>query len=256
MKSPLFRQEALDHQSRRSFGDVMVMTPVASSALVGLLATLASATLLWLTTLHYEHRVSVPGYLVPVGGLARLQAPASGQVFQVHVADGDKVRVGQVLLEISEHADRSSGLALVPAPRAGGVTLLRKTAGQPVTRGEFLLALLPEPPELQGELLVPTHAIARIRIGDTVRLRFRAFSSERFGTFEATVSAIADAALMPSAVDALPIEEPVFPVKVALQDQQVGAAGLSDGLKAGMLLDADIALERRSLVESLGLGGR
>ncbi len=255
MKSPLFRQEALDHQGRRSFGQVIVSRPLASSALVGFLILLAIAAVCLLATLHYDRRASVPGHLVAGGGISRVQTPITGTVSRLVVSSGDTVSKGQPLIEISPQSGAVSLDTVLTAPRPGRVSLLRASLGQEVTSGDLILAILPDPVTLEAELLVPTRLIRLIEIGDAVTLRYHAYPYRQFGTYGATISEIAEVPLLASELTgAASSDEAVFPVTVALQSQQVGTAENRRRLRVGLLLDADIAVERRSLLASLRLG--
>lgn len=255
MKSPLFRQEALDHQGRRSFGQVIFSRPLASSALVGFLLLVALAVVSLLATLHYDRRESVSGHLVASGGITRVQAPATGAISQLAVSSGDMVAKGQTLFEMSPESGQASPNTVVTAPRPGRVSLLRVSPSQEVKSGDLILAILPDPTALEAELLVPTRLIRLIEIGDPVTLRYRAFPHRQFGTHGATISKIAEAPLLPSELTGpFSSDEAVFPVTVALHSQEVSLAGQRRHLRIGLLLDADIAVERRSLLASLRLG--
>lgn len=255
MKSPLFRQEALDHQGRRSFGQVIISRPLASSALVGFLILLAVAVVSLLATLHYDRRESVRGHLVAGGGMTRVQAPVSGMVSRLAVSSGDRVATGQTLFEISPQSGQASPNIVLTAPRPGRVSLTQASSGQEVKSGDLILAILPDPMVLEAELLVPTRLIRLIEIGEPVTLRYHAFPYRQFGTYGATISKIAEAPLLPSELKGpASSDEAVFPVTVALHSQHVGMAGHRHHLRAGLQLDADIAVERRSLLASLRLG--
>lgn len=62
---------------------------------VGLLATLA-----WLFLGHVDVVASAPGKIVPSGSVKIVQSAGTGVVRAIHVADGDRVRQGQVLVEL------------------------------------------------------------------------------------------------------------------------------------------------------------
>ena len=83
-------------------------------------------------------------------------------------------------------------------------------------------------------------------------LRFQAFPFQRFGSSHGVVKEIARTLISPGDAQ-LPValKEPAYRVTVALERQTVLAYGKDVPLQDGMLLEADIALDRRRLVEWL-----
>ena len=135
-----------------------------------------------------------------------------------------------------------------------------------VAAGQSLLSELPAGSMLQAQLLVPSRAIGFIEPGSRVVLRYQAFPYQKFGQQYGKVADISRSALSPSEVAAVLGQatrqaEPLYRVQVALDSQQVMAYGKAQSVKPGMALDADILMERRSLIEWLfeplyGLGHR
>lgn len=99
-------------------------------------------------------------------------------------------------------------------------------------------------------MLVSSRAIGFLTIGQPVRLRYSAFRFERFGHHRGEVSAISKTTINPLELPIL-IEsrEPRYRVTVKLNKQSVDAYGKSHPLVAGMLLDADIQIEKRKLYQ-------
>lgn len=140
----------------------------------------------------------------------------------------------------------------IKAPVAGRVTALQADAGQSVTPQRPVLAILPQDARLRAHLFVPTRAIGFVKAGQHVELQYQAFPHERFGIYDASVTSVADAILSPDELPApIKLKQPVYRVKAALKQQTVRAYGKSLPLDAGMLLDADIILEHRSLIDWL-----
>lgn len=106
---------------------------------------------------------------------------------------------------------------------------------------------------MEAELLVPSSAIGFIAPGDTVLLRYQAFPYEKFGLQQGRLSRISRSALSPGELGAsignVLQGESYYRVTVALKRQSVMAYGKPEMLKPGMLLQANIIGERRSLVE-------
>lgn len=81
-------------------------------------------------------------------------------------------------------------------------------------------------------------------------LRYGAFPYQRFGHYEGTVGSIAKTLLLPGDASLLlPLKEPAYLVTIELAEQSVQAYGKSFPLQAGMALDADVMLDRRTIVE-------
>ena len=103
----LFRQEVLKARQGSWLGDIAIASPLSRWALLALAATLGAAIVLFLVLGHYTRRESVVGQLVPSAGLLGVTAPGAGTVTRVLVRDGDRVKAGDVLLEISSNQDSS-----------------------------------------------------------------------------------------------------------------------------------------------------
>ncbi|MCC5887911.1 MAG: HlyD family efflux transporter periplasmic adaptor subunit [Gammaproteobacteria bacterium] len=100
--SALFRAEALKASRRRLWGDLLLTRPPGTGAwlVLLLLFLIAAAVLLWSGEFTRTERVR--GYLVPDGGVLVVEAPQSGMVHALQVAEGDRVVAGQALLEIRD----------------------------------------------------------------------------------------------------------------------------------------------------------
>ena len=138
------------------------------------------------------------------------------------------------------------------APRDGVVSTVLLKQGQMVSAGQPLLSILPSGSSLQVQLLVPSCAIGFIEPGNGVVLRYRAFPYQKFGQQFGRVEDISRSALSPTDIAALigqQSPEPLYRVLVQMDTQDVLAYGRREPIKPGMALDADILMERRSLLE-------
>jgi membrane fusion protein len=140
---------------------------------------------------------------------------------------------------------------VITAPISGIVATRAATQGQSVSAGASLVSMLPKDDPLRAELLVPTRAAGFVKPGQTVALRYQAFPFERFGHAVGTVKDVGSNVLAVGESGPLAPKEPVYRVVVTLPEQSVLAYGQAMNLRAGMLLDADIQLERRKLYEWL-----
>ena len=113
-----------------------------------------------------------------------------------------------------------------------------------------LVTVLPKGSGLHVELLVPTRAIGFVAKGQEVVLRYDAFPYERFGQYRGRISDIGrNVWTAGERVGPLAAREPVYRVDVALDRQSVAALGQEFPLRPGMLVNADLLLEKRTLLE-------
>ena len=167
-------------------------------------------------------------------------------------------------VRLAELEDRRSRLAreqneirqrwrfVLRAPAAGRVAALGVEAGESVRPGRTLLTLLAPDARMHAILLVPSRAAGFIEPGQQVRLRYAAFPHARFGSPGGRVVSVSRSILAPAQLEApARAEEPVYKVRVRPDEDGMRAYGRVLPLQAGMALEADIALERRRLVEWL-----
>jgi len=140
----------------------------------------------------------------------------------------------------------------ITAPIAGTVTSIQAAPGAAADPRRPLLAIIPAHNELQAELFVPTRAAGFIATGQRVWLRYSAFPYQQYGLYQGRVHTVARSILAPGELGApVSLQEPVYRVRVRLGSQQIHAYGQHFPLQPGMLLDADIVLRERSLVDWL-----
>jgi membrane fusion protein len=141
---------------------------------------------------------------------------------------------------------------LLRAPSDGTVSAVVAKAGQMVAAAQPILSVLPAGSRLQALLLVPSRAIGFVEPGSRVVLRYEAFPYQKFGQQYGCVTDISRSALSPAEIGALvgqQAREPLYRVQVDLDRQSVPAYGKVEPLKAGMALQANILMEKRSLIE-------
>jgi membrane fusion protein len=103
---------------------------------------------------------------------------------------------------------------------------------------------------LRAQLLVPTRASGFIGPGNDVVMRYDAFPFQRFGQYHGKVDMVsATIWTAGEKVGALVTREPVYRVDVKLDRQTVRAGGQEMPLRPGMILSADILLEKRTVFE-------
>ncbi len=178
---------------------------------------------------------------------ARLEEPT--------VALRARTQVEQVERQISELQESLTQLqsrteTVIRAPISGVVTNIAVNRGQSIAADARFATVLPRGSGLHVELLVPTRAIGFVKTGQEVILRYDAFPYERFGQYHGRITDIGrNVWSSGDRVGPLSVHEPVYRVDVALDRQKVSALGQEFSLRPGMLVNADLLLEKRTLFE-------
>ncbi|HJR12881.1 MAG TPA: HlyD family efflux transporter periplasmic adaptor subunit [Rhodanobacteraceae bacterium] len=158
---------------------------------------------------------------------------------------GQLAQLGAQLAE-----NEAEGGTVLRAPRAGIVSTFLVKVGQNVASGRPLLSILPQGSKLQAQLLVPSSAIGFVRAGTQVVLRYQAYPYQKFGQQYGQVVQVSRSALSPAEAATLlgqNVATPLYRVLVSLDRQTISAYGKAEALKPGMVLNADLLLDRRSL---------
>ncbi len=150
--------------------------------------------------------------------------------------------------ELAEHEARR--IIVITAPADGTVTAILAERGQSTQPQSALLSILPYGAMLEAQLLVPSRAIGFIAAHQQVAVRYQAFPYQRFGSYRGRITEVAKTLIVPNESQ-LPvaINEAVYRVTVALDAQSVSAYSRDIPLQVGMLLDADIWLDRRRIID-------
>jgi membrane fusion protein len=178
---------------------------------------------------------------------ARVELSASG-LKQANNTAAIERQISELEQQLTEADARRS--IILTAPAGGTVTTILAEAGQTANPNLPLLSILPVGAELQAHLLVPTRAAGFIKPDQQVSLRYQAFPYQRFGHHRGEVVEIGRTAIQPNE-SSLPVavQESVYRITVRLPQQLVQAYGQDMPLQAGMVLDADIHIDRRRLIE-------
>ena len=150
--------------------------------------------------------------------------------------------------ELTEYESRRQ--VVIVAPSNGVVTTILSVQGQNITPSTPLLSLMPMDAVLEAHLLIPSRSMGFIAPRQTVAVRYQAFPYQRFGSAKGRITEIAKTLITPNEVALpVPLQEPVYRVTVALEAQTVTAYGAEMPLQAGMVLDADIWVDQRRIIE-------
>ncbi len=164
-------------------------------------------------------------------------------------------QVDQIARQISEvqqtlATEDAKRETIIRAPITGTVTNIAISQGQSVTADALLATVLPKGSVLHVELLVPTRAIGFVTQGKEVVMRYEAFPFERFGQYRGVITDVSQTVWSAGEkIGPMMVKEPVYRVAVTLDQQTVSALGQTVPLRSGMLVNADILLEKRSLFE-------
>lgn len=247
----LFRSEAIDARRAPAYGEPLLASPIAHTlaavtAVVCLIAGIALVTLL-----EVPRRATVRGFIAPDLGVVRIHPPQATTLRMLAVTEGERVVVGQ-LLAVLAAPPGTHREPVLRAPVTGSVTMIAAQVGAAVSPNRPLLALLPEGATLEAHLLVPSRDAGLLRLGQQVVVRLDAFPYQRFGVQHGRVRSVAGSIQVPGEVEApVALDAPAYPVVVALDSGSVRAYSREWPLRPGLLLEADVILERLPLYQRL-----
>ena len=176
------------------------------------------------------------------------QANAQLSSVRVEAAQGVS-RIQEELQSLAAEQARLQGEQsyVINAPISGRVTALSIAEGRQAGVNLPMMVIVPDEAELSAELFAPTRAVGFVEKGKEARLLYDAFPYQRFGSFEGAITSISRTAVDPRDTEIpFPFEEPVYRIKVRLDQQTVEAFGEQTPLQAGMTLQANIILERQN----------
>ncbi|HEX8533380.1 MAG TPA: HlyD family efflux transporter periplasmic adaptor subunit [Allosphingosinicella sp.] len=138
------------------------------------------------------------------------------------------------------------------APVAGEVGDVSVQIGQRARPETSLVTIVPRGSQIEVWLYAPSRAVGFVRVGQEVRLQFDAFPYQKYGAGRGTVTAVSRVPIEASAIDpALEVREPVFRIRVRIDEVAPRVSGAESRLRPGMTLTANLVLERRRLWEVL-----
>lgn len=148
---------------------------------------------------------------------------------------------------VQEEARREN---VIRAPITGVLSNIAVARGETVAESAPLAMVVPRGSGLHAQLLVPTRAIGFVQPGQAVVLRYDAFPFQRFGQYRGEVERVSRTVWSPGErVGAMQVREPVYRVDVKLEAQYVMAGEQKLPLRSGMMVNADILQEKRSVWE-------
>ncbi|EAN8329677.1 HlyD family efflux transporter periplasmic adaptor subunit [Salmonella enterica] len=167
------------------------------------------------------------------------------------------IKNGQILSRINEmrstisqnSSDREN---IITSKSDGVVSSILFYRGQNVSIGETIISLLPSNSFFIAELFVPSNAMGFIKTGNKVVLRYQAYPYQKFGQQYGEIYQISRNILTPrelTSVTGSQIQSPFYRVLVKLEHQYVPVYDKKETLMSGMLINADILTDKRTLIE-------
>ena len=177
------------------------------------------------------------------------------QILQRRIAasqSGSQVAAQRAALAEQRAALVRTDQLTLTAPVAGEVGDVSVQVGQRARPETSLVTIVPRGSKIEVWLYAPSRAIGFVRIGQEVRLQFDAFPYQKYGAGKGTVTAVSRVPIEASAIDpALEVREPVFRIRVRIDEVAPRVSGAESRLRPGMTLTANLVLERRRLWEVL-----
>lgn len=136
------------------------------------------------------------------------------------------------------------------APKAGRVADIAAKLGVKVEPGVDLVSVVPNDRQLEVNLYAPTRSVGFVRPGQLARLQFDAFPFQKYGTKTGKVTWVSEVPTTPVGMSAQAADpEPMYRVRVALDDPAFETRKGRYDLKPGMTVSANLVLEDRHLWE-------
>ncbi|TQV84262.1 HlyD family efflux transporter periplasmic adaptor subunit [Exilibacterium tricleocarpae] len=138
---------------------------------------------------------------------------------------------------------------IINAPSSGTVASIFFLRGYFIETNKPLMTMLPLNSEIVAEIYIPSRSVAQVYTEQPINLRYAAFPYQTYGLYRGKIQSISKSLIEPfqAKVQEL-VTEPSYRAIVELEKQEVDGYGKSIRLQSGMLLNADIVGERRSLL--------
>lgn len=141
--------------------------------------------------------------------------------------------------------------SLLVAPVQGRITGVLVDIGTYV-EGQVTATVVPDNVQLQAYLYLPSRAVGFVRRGQAVKLRYDAFPYQKFGAQDGVVTDVSLAQIAQEQIpESLPLQsrEGLYRVTVRLAAQTIRAFEEQKPLFPGMIAEADLMQENRTLLE-------
>lgn len=152
-------------------------------------------------------------------------------------------------LQLQVNAVQQKIDTVMVAPVDGLVDNVQFKKGQSVLPTQVAMAVVPKRSALTLTLYAPATSAVFIKPGQRVKVRYKNFPYQRFGSYSGQVSRVGSAAVMPADVsDKIQLTQPAYEVDVLVDTQEVNSYGRTFELKSGMMAEVDVITEQRTLL--------
>jgi membrane fusion protein len=183
----IFRREALEFQRNSWVGEITLIRPLPTTLLTGVAVASALALGGLLTFGEYTRKVRVAGVLVPDRGVIRLVAPQDALLLERRVAEGARVRAGDVLFVLSLDRTAASGdtqAALQRSLDAREKSLAEAAAQQQSLHDSHSAALMRRLADMQREQIALDAEVAlsvqRVKLAEEAKARYESLRADNF----------------------------------------------------------------------------
>jgi membrane fusion protein len=133
------------------------------------------------------------------------------------------------------------------APVDGLVSSVLVRPGEATPATQLLSVLIPDRSRMEIQLFVPEKAVSFIEVGALVSLRFRAFPHQLYGPARARVRSVSASPAMDD--NGAPATGPRYLIVADLASTQVQRGSSVGIIRAGMVADLNIAVEKQTLAK-------
>lgn len=163
-------------------------------------------------------------------------------------------KINQDIFEIEKNMaiNKNDEQNIYFAKESGVVSSLLFEKGQSIKAGDTVIAEIPENSKFVVQLFVPSSSIGFIKPGNNVILRYQAYPYQKFGVQHGKVKEISKSIISAKQITDItgnPSNDPYYKIIIEPEKQYILTYGEKKSLLSGMIVDADIMLEKRNLFE-------
>ncbi|MFM9435578.1 membrane fusion protein [Janthinobacterium sp. CG_23.3] len=119
---PLFRPEVTTAHSQQWLGTIRLAQPISSWLIAGIATVIATSLVAYVSLGSVTKKTRVTGITLPIGGSISITTANAGLLMRSYVSEGQAVRAGQILFELSterqgDHGEITSLIAMQLATR-------------------------------------------------------------------------------------------------------------------------------------------